>query len=81
MRRNIRDVYLYNTIGRIFLEELISHPQLIITSLSFLYKIFEYYISRWNKLDEYLFIKTFVEIITMQIEGWLYLNNSFRAYS
>lgn len=38
MRRNIRDVYLYNTIGRIFLEELISHPQLIITSLSFLYK-------------------------------------------
>lgn len=81
MRRNIRDVYLYNTIGRIFLEELINHPQLIITSLSFLYKIFEYYISRWNKLDEYLFIKTFVEIITMQIEGWLYLNNSFRAYS
>lgn len=38
MRRNIRDVYLYNTIGRIFLEELISHPQLIITFLLFLYK-------------------------------------------
>lgn len=38
MRRNIRDVYLYNTIGRIFLEELINHPQFIITSLSFLYK-------------------------------------------